>query len=222
MASSTGCSSLRARRSSGRRPPPPAWFFASPLSIEKSLRARGHHVLLFDLPGQELRLAASEPEPAVARVDGVITPQPPQTDEELCSPRSPRPAHPVAIGTPMPGHPCVRIDDADAMQQATGAPHLQGHRRIASSGPSRNMAHVLTPRGPSLAEETLAAHGVPLRERVLNCDWTRGCCGRVATIPRPSSPVSRRPSDRRPSSRRPTRWPSVPWPAPIAWTARPR
>ena len=34
----------------------------------------------------------------------------------------------------MPGHPCVRIDDADAMRQATEHLISQGHRRIAYIG----------------------------------------------------------------------------------------
>ena len=131
------------------------WFFASLVSaIEKSLRARGHHVLLFDLEDEsyDSRLHLSQ-NLLWRRVDGVITLNLPMTDEELALlDRLALPA--VAIGTPMPGHPCVRIDDIGAVPG--------------------NVAHVLTPQGRRRAfEETLAAHGVPLREEwVLNCDWT--------------------------------------------------
>ncbi len=152
------------------------WFFASLVSaIEKSLRARGHHVLLFDLEDEsyDSRLHLSQ-NLLWRRVDGVITLNLPMTDEELALlDRLALPA--VAIGTPMPGHPCVRIDDADAMRQATEHLISQGHRRIAYIGAvPGNVAHVLTPQGRRRAfEETLAAHGIPLREEwVLNCDWT--------------------------------------------------
>lgn len=194
------------------------WFFASLVSaIEKSLRARGHHVLLFDLEDEsyDSRLHLSQ-NLLWRRVDGVITLNLPMTDEELALlDRLALPA--VAIGTPMPGHPCVRIDDADAMRQATEHLISQGHRRIAYIGAvPGNVAHVLTPRavaGPSRRPWPPTAY---LFERSGSSTATGPRMLRPST-PRPSSPVSRRPSDRRPSSRRPTRWPSVPWPLPIAW-----
>lgn len=114
------------------------WFFASLVSaIEKSLRARGHHVLLFDLEDEsyDSRLHLSQ-NLLWRRVDGVITLNLPMTDEELALlDRLALPA--VAIGTPMPGHPCVRIDDADACGRRPSTSSPRATAGSPTSGPSR-------------------------------------------------------------------------------------
>lgn len=152
------------------------WFFASLVSaIEKTLRRHGHHVLLFDLEDEsyDSRLELNQ-NLLWRRVDGVITLNLPMTQGELdLLERLGLPA--VAIGTPMPGYPSVRIDDRAAMSAATEHIIGLGHRRIAYIGSvPDNVAHIMTPQARREAfSATLAAHDIPLREDwVLSCDWT--------------------------------------------------
>ena len=126
------------------------WFFATLVSaIEKSLRARGHHVILFDLEDDsyDQRLPLSQ-NMLWKRVDGVITLNVPMTTEEVeLVDRLGLPL--VAIGSPVPDRACVRIDDKAAMR--TAVDHLAGlgHTRIGYIGAvPQNVAHIQTPAGP--------------------------------------------------------------------------
>lgn len=152
------------------------WFFASLVSsIEKALRKESHHVLLFDLEDEsyDTRLELSQ-NLLWRRVDGVITLNLPMTEAELeLLDKLELPA--IAIGTPVPGYPIVRIDDAGAMTTATEHILGLGHRDIAYIGAvPDNVAHILTPRGRRDAFVTaLGEAGIDVRpEWILACDWT--------------------------------------------------
>lgn len=152
------------------------WFFASLVSsIEKALRKESHHVLLFDLEDEsyDTRLELNQ-NLLWRRVDGVITLNLPMTDSELdLLDKLELPA--VAIGTPVPGYPIVRIDDAGAMRTATQHILDLGHREIAYIGAvPDNVAHVLTPRGRRDAfVSALTDAGVEVHQDwILACDWT--------------------------------------------------
>ena len=101
------------------------WFFATLVSaIEKSLRAQGHHVILFDLEDEtyDQRLTLTQ-NMLWKRVDGIIMLNVPMTDEEVdLVERLGLPL--VTIGSPVPGRACVRIDDRLAMR--TAVEHLAG------------------------------------------------------------------------------------------------
>ena len=152
------------------------WFFASIVSaIEKSLRAHGHHVLLFDLEDDtyDSRLPLSQ-NMLWKRVDGVITLNLPLGEEEVdLLDRLNLPV--VAIGTPITGRPTVRIDDALAMRQATEHLLDLGHERIGYVGAvPDNVAHVLTPQTRLESfRATLRAHGLKENPHwILSSDWT--------------------------------------------------
>lgn len=152
------------------------WFFATLVSaIEKTLRGQGHHVLLFDLEDESYasRLTLNQ-NLLWRRVDGVITLNLPMTEGEVdLLERLGLPA--VAIGTPVPGCPTVRIDDTAAMVQATSHVIDLGHRDIAYIGTvPENVAHIQTPMARREAfRDTLLAHGLQVREEwMLSCDWT--------------------------------------------------
>ncbi|WP_240917909.1 LacI family DNA-binding transcriptional regulator [Phycicoccus sp. HDW14] len=124
------------------------WFFATLVSaIEKELRSHGHHAILFDLEDDsyDQRLPLTQGM-LWKRVDGVITLNVPMGDEEIeLVDRLGLPL--VAIGSAVPGRPCVRIDDRATMR--TAVEHLidLGHERIGYIGDvPRNVAHVQTPR----------------------------------------------------------------------------
>ncbi|WP_245861829.1 LacI family DNA-binding transcriptional regulator [Phycicoccus duodecadis] len=152
------------------------WFFATLVSaIEKELRAHGHHVILFDLEDDtyDQRLPLTQ-NMLWKRVDGVISLNVPMTDDEVALiDRLGLPL--VAIGSAVPGRPCVRIDDRATMR--TAVEHLidLGHRRIGYIGDvPRNVAHVETPQTRLTAfRETMEAAGLPVVEDwVLGSDWT--------------------------------------------------
>ncbi len=152
------------------------WFFATLLSaIEKALRAQGHHVLLFDLEDDtfDQRLPLTQ-NMLWKRVDGVITLNIPMTQAEVdLVNRLDLPL--VAVGSPVPGRPCVRIDDAAAVRTATEHLIGLGHERIAYVGAvPRNVAHVETPRTRLAAfRETMQEHGLSVRPGwVMPSDWT--------------------------------------------------
>jgi LacI family repressor for deo operon, udp, cdd, tsx, nupC, and nupG len=160
------------------------WFFATVVSsIEKSLRRNDHHVLLFDLESERYdeRLTLSQ-NMLWKRVDGVITLNIPMNADEIdLLGRLGLPV--VAIGDPVPGRPCVRIDDAAAVRSA--AEHLigLGHERIAYVGavPS-NVAHIATPQARlDSFRSTMRDHGLTSEKRwILSSDWTADEAARYA------------------------------------------
>ena len=148
------------------------WFFATLVSaIEKSLRARGHHVILFDLEDDsyDQRLPLSQ-NMLWKRVDGVITLNIPMTPDEVeLVDRLGLPL--VAIGSPVPDRACVRIDDKAAMR--TAVDHLAGlgHTRIGYIGAvPQNVAHIQTP------QDRLEAFLEAVGDLGLECDdaWILG------------------------------------------------
>ncbi|WP_235504498.1 LacI family DNA-binding transcriptional regulator [Nostocoides sp. Soil756] len=152
------------------------WFFATLVSaIEKELRAHGHHVILFDLEDDtyDQRLPLTQ-NMLWKRVDGVISLNVPMTEDEVALvDRLGLPL--VAVGSAVPGRPCVRIDDRATMR--TAVEHLidLGHQRIGYIGDvPRNVAHVETPQTRLTAfRETMAHAGLPVVEEwVLGSDWT--------------------------------------------------
>jgi LacI family transcriptional regulator, repressor for deo operon, udp, cdd, tsx, nupC, and nupG len=152
------------------------WFFATLVSaIEKSLRAQGHHVILFDLEDDtyDQRLPLTQ-NMLWKRVDGVITLNVPMDAEEVeLVDRLGLPL--VAIGSPVPGRACVRIDDKLAMRTAVEHLARLGHTRIGYIGAvPRNVAHVQTPQDrleaflETVHELSLTCH----EEWILGSDWT--------------------------------------------------
>ncbi len=158
------------------------WFFATIVSsIEKTLREHGHHVILFDLEDDDYdqRLPLSQ-NMLWKRVDGVISLNIPMTEEEIALvDRLDLPL--VAIGTPVRGRACVRIDDALATRTAVDHLVALGHEQIGYIGAvPANVAHVQTPQSRLAAfRQGLADAALDLREDwVLASDWTAGAAAR--------------------------------------------
>ena len=158
------------------------WFFATLVSaIEQSLRARGHHVILFDLEDDnyDQRLPLSQ-NMLWKRVDGVITLNIPMTEEEVdLVDRLGLPL--VAIGSPVPDRACVRIDDRAAMR--TAVDHLVGlgHTRIGYLGAvPQNVAHIQTPQDRLEAFlEAVGDLGLECDDAwILGSDWTAEAAAR--------------------------------------------
>jgi len=158
------------------------WFFATLVSaIEKSLRARSHHVILFDLEDDsyDQRLPLSQ-NMLWKRVDGVITLNVPMTPDEVeLVDRLGLPL--VAIGSPVPGRACVRIDDRAAMR--TAVDHLAdlGHTRIGYIGAvPQNVAHIQTPQDRLEAFlEAVGDLGLECDDAwILGSDWTAEAAAR--------------------------------------------
>ncbi len=158
------------------------WFFATLVSsIEKELRSQGHHAILFDLEDDsyDQRLPLTQ-NMLWKRVDGVITLNVPMDPAEVeLVDRLGLPL--VAIGSAVPGRPCVRIDDRTTMR--TAVEHLigLGHERIGYIGDvPQNVAHVQTPQDRLTAfRETMAGAGLPVVEDwVLGSDWTAEAAAR--------------------------------------------
>jgi DNA-binding LacI/PurR family transcriptional regulator len=152
------------------------WFFATLLSsIEKALRAEGHHVLLLDLEdgSNEGRMPLSR-SMLWKRVDGLIALNIPFTDQERALlDRMGLPV--VTVGNRLPGWPSVRIDDVQATR--TAVQHLMdlGHTELGYVGAvPRALAHLQTPKERLLTfQEVLAEHGLRARsEWLLKSDWT--------------------------------------------------
>lgn len=152
------------------------WFFATIVNaIEKTLRDHGHHVILFDLEDEDYdqRLPLSQ-NMLWKRVDGVITLNIPMSPEEVALvERLDLPL--VAVGTPVPGRACVRIDDARATR--TAVDHLVGlgHEQIGYIGAvPANVAHIQTPQSRLAAfRGALSDAGLSCREEwILSSDWT--------------------------------------------------
>ena len=162
------------------------WFFATLVSaIEKSLRAREHHVILFDLEDDsyDQRLPLSQ-NMLWKRVDGVITLNVPMTPEEVeLVDRLGLPL--VAIGSPVRGRACVRIDDHAAM--CTAVEHLVGlgHTRIGYIGAvPQNVAHIQTPQDRLEAFlGAVAEHGLTCADGwILGSDWTAEAAARDSAV----------------------------------------
>ncbi len=158
------------------------WFFATLVSaIEKTLRAQGHHVILFDLEDDsyDQRLPLTQ-NMLWKRVDGVITLNVPMDGDEVeLVDRLGLPL--VAIGTPVPGRACVRIDDREATR--TAVEHLAGlgHTRIGYIGAvPQNVAHVQTPQNRLEAfRESVDQLGLTCDDAwVLGSDWTAEAAAR--------------------------------------------
>jgi len=158
------------------------WFFATLVSaIEKSLRARGHHVILFDLEDDsyDQRLPLSQ-NMLWKRVDGVITLNVPMTTEEVeLVERLGLPL--VAIGSPVPERACVRIDDKAAMR--TAVEHLAGlgHTKIGYIGAvPQNVAHIQTPQDRLEAFlDAVGQLGLECDDAwILGSDWTAEAAAR--------------------------------------------
>ena len=137
-------------------------------AIEKSLRAKEHHVILFDLEDDtyDQRLPLSQ-NMLWKRVDGVITLNVPMTTEEVeLVDRLGLPL--VAIGSPVPGRPCVRIDDRATMRIAVEHLAGLGHTRIGYIGAvPQNVAHIQTPQDRLEAfREAVAARGLVCEDAV--------------------------------------------------------
>ncbi|GGL22763.1 LacI family DNA-binding transcriptional regulator [Phycicoccus endophyticus] len=152
------------------------WFFATLLSaIEKELRAHSHHAILFDLEDDtyDRRLPLTQ-NMLWKRVDGVITLNVPMDPEEVAVvERLEVPL--VSVGSPVPGRPCVRIDDRAAMRTAVEHVLGLGHERVGYVGVVPDTAaHVQTPRDRLAAfRETMTGAGLPVpAEWVLGSDWT--------------------------------------------------
>ncbi len=152
------------------------WFFATLVSaIEKALRPHGHHVLLFDLEDDtyDRRMPLTQ-NMLWKRVDGVITLNVPMTAAEVdLVNRLDLPL--VAVGSPVPGRPCVRIDDSDVMRIATEHLVGLGHTKIAYVGAvPTNVAHIETPKTRLQSyRAAMDSHGLAVRpDWVLPSDWT--------------------------------------------------
>jgi DNA-binding LacI/PurR family transcriptional regulator len=152
------------------------WYFATLVSaIEKALRSQGHHVLLFDLEDEtyDHRLPLTQ-NMLWKRVDGIITLNVPMDDAEVeLVDRLGLPL--VAIGSPVPGRACVRIDDAAAIGSAVQHLIGLGHREIGYIGEvPANVAHVQTPQDRLDAFRLSLVHaGLTVREDwILSSDWT--------------------------------------------------
>ncbi len=152
------------------------WFFATAVSaIEKTLREYDYHVLLIDLEADSaLERRALTSQMLSKRVDGLITLNVPLRPEEFALIE--KLALPVvAIGNPVPGHPLIHIDDADAARQAVDHLAALGHTKIGYVGavPS-NAEHRLVPWGRLTGfRDAMREHGLVLNsDWVITCDWT--------------------------------------------------
>ncbi len=163
------------------------WFFSQLVSsIEKTLRDRGHHVLLFDLESE--RYDTRRPltrEMLWRRVDGIITLNLPVRAEEL-GVLSMLGLPVVAVGNPVAGWPCVGIDDRLAMRTAVRHVLDLGHRDIGYVGAvPEGAAHVLTPLDRlETFFAVLAEEGIRTRAAwVRNADWSAaGAAAQVAPV----------------------------------------
>ncbi|WP_307812487.1 LacI family DNA-binding transcriptional regulator [Phycicoccus sp. CSK15P-2] len=175
------------------------WYFATLVSaIEKELRAHDHHAILFDLEDDTYssRLPLTQ-NMLWKRVDGVITLDVAMTPDEVALvDRLGLPL--VAIGAPVPGRTCVRIDDHATMR--TAVEHLigLGHELIGYIGDvPEDVAHIRAPRDRLDAfVETMRAAGLDVVEEwVLGSDWTAqsAATGSTAVLsgePRPTAVVA--------------------------------
>jgi LacI family transcriptional regulator, repressor for deo operon, udp, cdd, tsx, nupC, and nupG len=106
------------------------WFFASIIvGAYDVLHEAGYDVLLYHLGDTEARDRFFERMPLARRVDAVLTLALPLTEEHTLALRAlDMPL--VTVGSPLPGVPCVRIDDAAATRTAVHHLLHQGHQDI--------------------------------------------------------------------------------------------
>lgn len=170
------------------------WFFATLVSaIEKELRLHEHHVILFDLEDEtyDHRLQLSQ-NMLWKRVDGLITLNIPMSDTEVeLVDRLGLPL--VSVGIPVPGRPCVRIDDGLAMRTAVEHLIALGHERIGYIGDvPRNVAHVQIPQHRLHAfRQTMEQAGLEVVPGwILGSDWTAEAAARDSRqlLERPDRP----------------------------------
>ena len=152
------------------------WFFATLVSgIEKSLRDRGHHVMLFDLEDESfdrrMRLTHTM---LSKRVDGIIVLNIAlDGPERAVIERLGLPV--VTVGTCVDAWPCVRVDDRAAMALATEHLIGLGHTQIGYVGADADSsAHLSTLQDRRRGfEDALARAGLPCPEGwLVESDWT--------------------------------------------------
>lgn len=151
------------------------WYFSSFISaIEKSIRLRGHHVLLLDLEDSPSRRLQLTRDMVTKRVDGVIVINLTLTEhEETLLRRLEIPT--VTIGNAYAGWSSVRISDGAAVTAAVDHLVSLGHDDIAYVGAVlRTDAYGDVPRERRDAfTTTMRRHGLVVREDWIRlCDWT--------------------------------------------------
>ncbi|WP_213453430.1 LacI family DNA-binding transcriptional regulator [Rhizomonospora bruguierae] len=142
------------------------WFFATVIeAAQDRLYEAGYDLLLYNLGGREQeRRRLFHAAALTHRVDALMLIATPLHDEDFAAvTRLALPGVTVSSGTPVPGWPCVRIDDTAAGRTATEYLLRLGHRRIAhiSGDPTDELAftaHLDRRRGYL---DALADAGVP-------------------------------------------------------------
>jgi DNA-binding LacI/PurR family transcriptional regulator len=142
------------------------WFFATVIeAAQDQLYEAGYDLLLYNLAGRERERRRLFQDAALThRVDALMLIATPLHEEDFAAvTRLDLPGVTVSSGTPVPGWPCVRIDDTAAARTATEHLLRLGHRRIGhiSGDPADELAfttHIDRRRG---YREALADAGVP-------------------------------------------------------------
>ncbi|MCX4389857.1 LacI family transcriptional regulator [Micromonospora peucetia] len=110
------------------------WFFGTVVeAVEDFLQQSGYDLLLYNLGGREqTRQRVLRTADLHKRVDAVMLVATPLRPAELTAlTRLELPGVTISSGTPVPGWPCVRIDDVGVARTATRHLLDLGHRRIA-------------------------------------------------------------------------------------------
>ncbi|MEV1331964.1 LacI family DNA-binding transcriptional regulator [Micromonospora costi] len=131
------------------------WFFATVVeAVEEFLHQCGYDLLLYNLGGREqIRQRVLRAANLHKRVDAIMLVATPLRGADLSALTALEvPGVIISSGTPVPGWPCVRIDDVAAARLATRHLLDLGHRRIAhiSGDPDDELAfttHVDRRRG---------------------------------------------------------------------------
>ncbi|MGK5742431.1 LacI family DNA-binding transcriptional regulator [Micromonospora sp. URMC 103] len=131
------------------------WFFGTVVeAVEEFLHECGYDLLLYNLGGREqIRQRVLRTANLHKRVDGIMLVATPLRAADLTALTALEvPGVTISSGTPVPGWPCVRIDDVAAARLATRHLLDLGHRRIAhiSGDPDDELAfttHVDRRRG---------------------------------------------------------------------------
>lgn len=106
------------------------WFFANAVAgAYDVLSEAGYDVLLYHLGSAEARDRFFQRMPLARRVDAVLTLALPLTEEHTLALRA-LDIPLVTVGARLPGVPCVRIDDAEAVRCAVHHLLHQGHEQI--------------------------------------------------------------------------------------------
>lgn len=162
------------------------WFFATVLSaIARTAAGEGYQIMLIDLEqqGEQPRRLPLTSQLLAKRLDGliVVTIAPSLTEAALID-RLGIPL--VSVGTPVAGHPLVRIDDELAARLATEHLIGLGHTKIGYVGrvPPRETGLATPALRFDAFAQTLAEHRIPLRRSwILDSDWTMDEAFRDAT-----------------------------------------